>query len=147
MKSSVACNTDVLSTPALAKILRAKPSFCSRRAFIKCSDCTTCCLLILAASIAPAIPSHAISVKSDGVIWNVSRYLFNFRNKNNIPHFIPISCVSLQINQIPPHPALTKRNYEQTGTKFQMSIYEISPNSRQKHENVMLFIGKHGIIP
>lgn len=68
MNSSVACRTDVLSIPAFENILRAKPSFCSRRAFIRCSASTTCCFDILAASTAPTTPSQAISVNSPGVI-------------------------------------------------------------------------------
>lgn len=64
IKSTVACKTDELSSPALENILLAKPSFCSRSAFIKCSLSTTCCLFARAVSTAPTMPSHAISVKS-----------------------------------------------------------------------------------
>ncbi|KAJ0811428.1 hypothetical protein HanPSC8_Chr17g0750581 [Helianthus annuus] len=65
MKLSVACKTDVLSNPAFVSILLANPSFCSKRAFIKCSDSIICCLLRCAASEAPTIPSQAISVRID----------------------------------------------------------------------------------
>jgi hypothetical protein len=68
IKSSVAYRTDVLSSPAFDNILRANPSFCSRRAFMRCSASTICCLDNLAASTAPTMPSQAISVNSPGVI-------------------------------------------------------------------------------
>jgi hypothetical protein len=68
INSSVACRTDVLSSPAFDNILRANPSFCSRRAFMRCSASTICCLDNLAASTAPTMPSQAISVNSPGAI-------------------------------------------------------------------------------